>query len=246
MKRNILLGALAVILVAACGKKPETSEAPSSPEPDARVAATTTVPAPTPEANYFAPEGVFFLVEKITLETKDGIMGYPPGTKVLRQGAAFMTPDGVRISPRSDQMTNDLRIAQRAAGSDAAAQAAVKNTLASMAPPDSSAGAPLPPGARSTTFSTIRTGPDGSQTVHETTTVHTVINDPVTAQLKELEKQRQLLEVEISRQYAQLRTLTNRNPRKSPEAEQITQQIAALREKVRAIDEQKAVVRASR
>ena len=78
------------------------------------------------------------------------------------------------------------------------------------------------------------------------TTAHTTIIDPVTAQLKELDKQRQLLELQIGREHAELRTLTVKNPRKSPEAERINNEIAALREKIRVINEQSATLKASR
>ncbi|MDR3406454.1 MAG: hypothetical protein P4L99_28475 [Chthoniobacter sp.] len=251
MKRNILLGTLTVILASACGKAPQTSDAPSSPEPERHVATTpaptAAAPAPvaTPEPNHLAPEGVFFLTEKVNVEKKDGIIGYPAGTKVVRMGGGFVTPDGEKIAPRPDQMTNDLRIAQQAAGNDAAAQAAVKSTLASIAQAASAgASTPLPPGVRSTTYSTVTTGPNGTQTVRETT--HTTTVDPVTAQLRELDKQRQLLELQIGREHEELRSLTVKNPRKSPDAERINQEIAALREKIRVINEQSAVLRASR
>ena len=253
MKRNILLSILTVILAGACGKAPQTSEVPPSPQPELRVAATPAptalAPAPvaTPEPNHFAPEGVFFLTEKVNVEKKDGIIGYPPGTKVVRVNAGFVTVDGEKIAPRPDQMTNDLLIAQQVAGKDAASQAAVKSALAAMVPAASAgSGAPLPPGARSTTFSTVTTGPNGSQTVRETTMVHTTIVDPVTAQLRELEKQRELLNLQIGREHEELRTLTVKNPRKSPDAERINNEIAALREKIRQLNEQSAVLRASR
>jgi hypothetical protein len=244
MKRNILLGTLSILLAVGCGKTPQSSE--ETPEATPGATALESAPA-TPFPHHFAPTGVFFLTEKIKLETPDGVLGYPPGTKVIQVSGAYVTPDGKRIAARADQMTNDLEVAQQLAGRDAAAQAAIKNTLGSLAPAGAgAAGGPLPPGSRSTTFSTITTGPNGDRSVRETTTVHTTSVNPVTAQIRDLEKQKQLLFLQIDEQHAALRGLTNKNPRKSPEAELINQQIASLREQIRNIDGQLAVVRASR
>lgn len=136
MKKLMLGYALIGLVVASCGKKTEEQAATPAPE---RVALAT------PEPHLVAPTGVFFLVQRATLETASGVFNYRPGTKVHRVGNRYVTSDGRQLTLRAEQVTNNLQKAQQAAGNDAAAlaqiQAAAKTARALQ---------PAPPGAEAT------------------------------------------------------------------------------------------------
>ena len=74
-----------------------------------------------------APEGTFFLRQRVSLKLDSGIIGFAPGTKVslVEKGDPLSTfTDGkyqFMISP--SLLTNDLNVAEDAAKSDYAAQA---------------------------------------------------------------------------------------------------------------------------
>ncbi|MEA3211089.1 MAG: hypothetical protein QOE70_4146 [Chthoniobacter sp.] len=121
-------------LLSAC-KKP-VAEAPPPPPPEP-VAAITPAPAPpppvtaaaTPAPDYLAPPGVFFLTQKASIETPDGIVGLKAGHLVRLVGVDTYEAEGYQLQLRSDQVSNDLRVAQQLAGADAVAQAALRQTL---------------------------------------------------------------------------------------------------------------------
>jgi len=125
--------AVSLLAFAACHKPAEQTTTESQPAPvestPAPVQATpkpVVVVATPPPVNYFAPEGTYYLVAKASLETNDGIVGYPPGTKVMRaDDGRFQAPDGQFLTLQPNQMTNDLRIARQVAGADAANQMAI-------------------------------------------------------------------------------------------------------------------------
>jgi len=146
--------AASLLAFAAC-HKPSDQTASTDPAPP--VAEATPAPAPepppqevavaaTPVPNYLAPEGVYFLVAKASLETSEGILGYKPGTRMVRgDDGRYRAPDGQFLTLEPNQITNDLRVARQAAGSDAAAQAALalagqRNAVdVSAAPPSANA-----------------------------------------------------------------------------------------------------------
>jgi len=59
--------------------------AATSPEA-AQTAEVPTPPATAPEAPQFAPEGVFFLLTPKSIESADGVVGFPAGTEIRKQG----------------------------------------------------------------------------------------------------------------------------------------------------------------
>jgi len=70
-----------------------------------------------------APAGVFYLLTPARVETKDGITGLPPGTKVtLVRSGIYLTPAG-KVSLDEKQLTNDLGLARAASANDRNAQA---------------------------------------------------------------------------------------------------------------------------
>ncbi|MDB6155364.1 MAG: hypothetical protein JWL90_3817 [Chthoniobacteraceae bacterium] len=86
------------------------------------------VAAATPAPNYFAPEGVYFLLAATSVETEDGIVGFKPGSEALKQANGKYRVGEHEIELRPDQLTNDLRIAGSLASADAAAQAAIRSS----------------------------------------------------------------------------------------------------------------------
>jgi hypothetical protein len=136
MKKLLFWCAVLGLALASCGKKEGEQTATPAPEHVA--------PA-TPEPHLIATGGVFFLVEKATLETSSGIFNYRPGTKVHRVGSGYLTSDGRKLTLRADQVTNNLQKAQQAAGNDAAAQAQIQ-----AATKTARALQPLPPSAGAT------------------------------------------------------------------------------------------------
>ena len=105
---------------------------PVSAPPPLAVSSATPPPA-TPQPNYLAPDGVFFLIVATSVETKDGIAGLPPGTRAVKQPDGRYLAGGHLVELRPDQVTNDLRIASRIAGADQAAQAQIRQASASEA-----------------------------------------------------------------------------------------------------------------
>jgi predicted aspartyl protease len=87
-------------------------------------------PAPAPVAGppELAPPGVFYLLTTAHVETKDGITGLPPGTRVtLVQRGIYLTPAG-KLHLDETQLTNDLAKARNALAYDHNAQAALHAT----------------------------------------------------------------------------------------------------------------------
>lgn len=133
--RIVFAAIVALPLSLASCKRPiaEEEEEPAPPVAVAtRPPATPTPPpvaAATPKPNYFAPPGVYFLIAGISVETPEGIAGVKAGTRLQKIGAGKYTADGRTLELRDQQVTNDLRIAQRIIGADQAAQAAIRRTI---------------------------------------------------------------------------------------------------------------------
>jgi hypothetical protein len=199
---------LLIVSLAACNKHPSTVPDAALPTYDKPVAAATPPPAP-----HLAPDGVFYLVSSYHVETKDGVIGLPPGTGVKRvRKGEYLTPAGI-FAIRDDLLTNDMDEAREARDADRAKQASLASSI--TAPPPAPVAAPPRPIAAAPSAAT----------------------PTVAAQREELVKQRALINVQIDRLYAERRTLTNRSARKSPDAERIMNEVADLREQIRQIDE---------
>jgi len=76
-----------------------------------------------------APEGTYFLLQRVSLKIDSGVVGFAPGTKVtmIQQGNPLSTvTDGQYQFPVvSTQLTNDLNVAEDVAKSDYANQAQI-------------------------------------------------------------------------------------------------------------------------
>jgi hypothetical protein len=107
-----------------------------------RPAASRSVPPPPAQpssarpvvAKHLAPEGVYFLLQRASLTTDSGVIGFAPGTKVTLLGqtdsVSSVTDGQYRFSVPSSQLTNDLDIAESVAKSDYAAQAKIAEYIA--------------------------------------------------------------------------------------------------------------------
>jgi hypothetical protein len=218
----IALAAIVALAFAGCEKKQEVALT-EEPSPPIETPIPTTPPPATPPpatpAPELAPEGVFYLVTSARVETTDGIRGLPPGTgvKLVREGI-YLTPVGeVPLDP--SQLTNDMQRARQARDADRAAQADVKaRALADKAAADSAAriaATPLPLATQSA----------------------------ATAKLEELSRQSSLIYIELRRISDELDRLPNSDPKKSPAALRLYQRQDQLREQLRKISEQRALIR---
>jgi hypothetical protein len=68
-------------------------------------------PAVPAKERHLAPDGVFFLTERVTLKTKSGVISFAPGTGVRlisRNGDMFRVTDGqVTLEVSKENLTND-------------------------------------------------------------------------------------------------------------------------------------------
>jgi len=177
-----------------------------------------TPPPATPEPNYFAPPGTFYLIKATSIETPEGIVGISPG-RVLRlvsEGKYQMEEGGV-LSLRPDQVTNDLRIAGRAAVNDQVAQAAIHRTMAmNEAIASGKATPPSNPGADKAARAAAQ---------------------------KELARQMELVRQQVGEITVQMSRLPDPNPKTSPEAAKLRDQKNALQDQLRALQNQQTLSR---
>jgi hypothetical protein len=144
----VIVAATILLALGACSKQstvensePSTAEESATPVPAeettaevSRTETATAEPLPTPRPNYFAPEGVYFLIGSISIETDEGIERINPGARLERQpDGSYTDSRGRTFKLRADEVTNDLRVAQRIAGADAANQAAIRQQLTAAA-----------------------------------------------------------------------------------------------------------------
>lgn len=158
-KTVVAVGTLICFAMSACEKTetpaPPEASSETTPEPPragqdapAPTSSTGTPPSPataqaaTP-APKLAPEGVFYLVQKVSVETDAGIVGLNPGTKAVRQPDGRFLADGHTVNLQPSQMTNDLTLAQQAMSTDQSSQQRIRQVMAARA-------AATPPPAKAT------------------------------------------------------------------------------------------------
>jgi len=84
-----------------------------------------------------APDGTYFLLQRISITTDSGITGDAPGTKVtlVAAGPPMQVTDGQNeFEVQPSQVTNDLDVAQRVFYADQTAQAEIKAMRAKQSP----------------------------------------------------------------------------------------------------------------
>lgn len=127
---------LAALFIAGCNasKSPEQAEATpepvsTEPTPAPKIAEPVATPTPAPVAKRLAPDGVFFLLQPISITTDDGITKIQPGTKVTlvqETGDTLRLSDGQQeFDAQRGQFTNDLDIAAQIGRNHSAQQAAI-------------------------------------------------------------------------------------------------------------------------
>jgi hypothetical protein len=131
-------GLIAAMIALASCKKPVAEEVVETPPPPvatpAAVVTTTPVPvrpvaALTPAPDPLAPPGIFFLLQKASITTEDGIVGLRPGQTLRQVAPGTYEVGGQTVQLRDDQVTNNLRIARQYATADATSQAALRHAL---------------------------------------------------------------------------------------------------------------------
>lgn len=144
--------------------KPEVAVEPEPLAPPAPSPVATPPPAPplaatTPVPDPLAPPGVFYLLQKASITTDDGIVGLKPG-QILRQvSPGAYEVNGHTIELSEHQVTNNLRIARQFAAAAVATQAALrpplppKTTPAPVAATPSAAAATRPTAAQGNSLS---------------------------------------------------------------------------------------------
>lgn len=124
-RQFLLAGLAAMTLLCSCSKPPETPSAAPTPVPEPTPVPPTptpppapvSTPTPTPVVRHFAPDGVFFVTEEVTVRLKAGLLGIAPGTQVKlvkQKGDVATVNDGTEeFDLKIAQLTNDLDIAAR-------------------------------------------------------------------------------------------------------------------------------------
>jgi hypothetical protein len=128
MKRSLIIGSILIFAVGLAGFGWRTFMATPKPPPQPIVA------RPTPPTKRLAPEGVYFLLERVYIPSNSGGTGLSPGTPVTllnSNGSISRVSDGNHdFEIKSSQLTNDLDIAARVAKADAATQNKVAQSIA--------------------------------------------------------------------------------------------------------------------
>jgi hypothetical protein len=96
-------------------------------------------PAPTPVADraadrhHLAPEGVFFLMERVSFVSDSGVTGFAPGTRVRLvqdKGNTFRVTDGTtNFDVPVEKLTDDIDLGTLVARHDAESQRAVADYI---------------------------------------------------------------------------------------------------------------------
>lgn len=138
MKTSGLIAALVTLALAGCQKPVAETEPDTEPPPPAATPAPATpaavvakvLPAATPVPRELAPAGRFYLRTKKSITTEDGIVGLPLATG-LRETAPgeYVTDTGQQVTLAAHEVTNDLAEARQLASYNAAARAALANSL---------------------------------------------------------------------------------------------------------------------
>jgi hypothetical protein len=133
------------------------SDTPPPPGPASDSTVQTAPPPPaTPEPPQFAPPGVFYLVSTVSIQTNDGILGFKPGTQVVKQSDGSFIGNGHKLQLNATQMTNDLRVARQVIAADENAQNLLRQRQQQAAAAQRITPKPVatPPGRRTTSVQT--------------------------------------------------------------------------------------------
>jgi len=137
-KRLIYFLAVAPVILAGCSKLESSDDSPAPPV-QAQTSPAPAIPNPTIAPRVAAP-GIWYLTHRVSFTTADGIFGADAGTQVAASGSTGQyTWQGQTLSLSATDVTNDLDLAARLTAQNAAAQAALYNSMAASTPSASSA-----------------------------------------------------------------------------------------------------------
>jgi len=139
MNRIALLLSLLAFGWTGCQRTEPASETEAETPPEAaatpeasQTAEVAPPPATAPETPQFAPEGVFFLLTPKSIESADGVVGFPAGTEIRKQADGTFLVGRQTMALRPDEVTNDLRVVRQIAAANQAAQTARAAQLAAQ------------------------------------------------------------------------------------------------------------------
>lgn len=112
-------------MIAASRPRPTNSASASDPVVS-NAPSTVPLEAAPNAGRHYAPKDVYFLIKHVSVTTDSGIVGLPPGSRLVKQSDGSFLGHGQRLHLTSDQYTNDLDLAEATAGQDAAKQEAIK------------------------------------------------------------------------------------------------------------------------
>jgi hypothetical protein len=172
-----------------------------------------------------APDTVY-LTERISLTTKDGVSGFPVGTRVQvlsRRGDTLTVKSGdSQFDVRADQVTADAQQGKSLSQRDAAEQAAIQQQAAETA-------------AR------IREARVKSE--HASAEQSAAAKPTRDSRLSELKKKEALLQMQLDRLHEDWKDLEQKNPKTSPNAFALKQQIRAIEREIFDVHQQERLVR---
>lgn len=134
-----LLSLLLALTLAGCNKPAEEtveSDAPApagqaaAPEAGARTSSSSLATGLSAEgADATAPEGVFYLVSKVTISTENGVTGVPPGTRLQEVGPGqYIDLEGRTLKLEPKQVTKSVRIARQVGSTDRSMQSSLQQS----------------------------------------------------------------------------------------------------------------------
>lgn len=102
---------------------------------------STPTPAPKQEIvspkekteEYFS-DNKYVLIRHFQHENSDGIVGFPPGTVVIKQNNKFVTSDGTILDVKENDITNNIEIARRVVTLDKVSQFNLKKVVPTPVP----------------------------------------------------------------------------------------------------------------
>jgi hypothetical protein len=172
-----------------------------------------------------APDTVY-LTERASLTTKDGVFGFPVGTPVrvlARHGDTLTIKSGEsQFDVRADQVTADAQLGKSLGQRDAAEQAAIQQQAAE-------------------TVARVRDAKAKSdQAAAEQSAAAKPTRD---SRLAELRRKEALLQMQLDRLHEDWKDLQQKNPKTSPNAYALKQQIRAVERELFDVRQQEKLVK---
>lgn len=113
--------------------KPATARVPPAKGPGTQSAKPVPMRAVVTRQPRLAPEGTYFLLQRVSLKIESGVVGFAPGTKLAlvesNHSMSTVTDGTYRFEVPFSLLTNDLDVAEGAAKSDWAQQAQIAQAI---------------------------------------------------------------------------------------------------------------------